>query len=85
MATRLKNLLFVGLLISGVMGCAPAYVHRYGPDWYGPPAYSYSPSQYGTPSRSYSPRWYSYSYSPSWGYWEDYPRWQHRHYRWYWW
>jgi len=83
MATRLKQLLFVALLVGGVMGCGPAYVHRYSSDWYGPPAYSYYPSQYGTPGRSFnSPPWYpySYSYSPAWGYWYDYPRWEHRYY-----
>ena len=84
MATRLKNLLFAALLVGGVMGCGPAYVRRYGPDWYGPTVYSYQPSQYGTPSRSYnSPAWYAYSYSPAWGYWDDSSRWEHRYYHWY--
>jgi hypothetical protein len=84
MATRLKQLLLVGLLVSGVMGCGPISVHRYGPEWYGPPAYSYSPSQYGTPSRSYNPPGSVYSYGPAWGYWDDAPRWEHRYY-WYGW
>ncbi|HEV8713972.1 MAG TPA: hypothetical protein VGX03_14240 [Candidatus Binatia bacterium] len=73
MTTRLKNILFVCLLASGVMGCGPAYVrHYYGPDWYGTPSYHYSPS------------WYSYSYSPTWDYWDRQPRWHHWHHRWYW-
>ena len=85
MTTRLKHLLFVTLLVGGVMGSGPAYVHRYRSDWYGPAAYSYYPSQYGTPSRSYSPPWYAYSYSPAWGSWDDYPRRVNRYYYWYGW
>jgi len=84
MATRLKQLLLVGLLFSGVVGCGPAYVHRYDPGWYGSPAYSYYPSQYGTPGRSINrPPWYPYAYSPAWGYWDTSPRWEHRYYKWY--
>jgi hypothetical protein len=77
MKTRLRHILFVCLLVSGVMGCGPAYVrHSYGPE--------YSPVGYGTPYYySYSPGWYSYSYSPSWGYWHGYPRY-YRHHYWYW-
>jgi hypothetical protein len=85
MATRLKQLLLVGLLLSGVMGCGPAYVPGSGPAWYGPPAYSYSPSPYGTPSRSYNPPGSVYAYSPAWGYGYDSPRWEQRYYSWYGW